>query len=71
MGQSSSGSISSRGGGAKRSAPSEGSEELIPGEEPPSSPKRTLEGRAEVSEPVRQRSKEGTTQEVSRRLNRS
>ena len=46
-------------GGAKRSAPSEGSEELIPGEDPPTSPKRGLEGRAEVSEPVRQRVDEG------------
>ena len=61
MGQSSSSSTSSRGGGAKRSAPSEGSEELIPGEEPPASPKRNLEGRAEVSEAVRQRIDEGAT----------
>ena len=62
MGQSSSSSASSRGGGAKRSAPSEGSEELIPGEEPPTSPKRNLEGRAEVSEAERQRIDERTTE---------
>ena len=70
MGQSSSSSDSSRRGGAKRSAPSEGSEELIPGEDPPTSPKRELEGRAEVSEPVRQRIDEGTT-EVQERPEKS
>ena len=60
--QSSSSSDSSRRGGAKRSAPSEGSEELIPGEDPPTSPKRGLEGRAEVSESVTQRVDEGATE---------
>eukprot|EP00439_Symbiodinium_sp_Y106_P061075 s2069_g9.t1 len=62
MGQSSSSSDSSRRGGAKRSVPSEGSEELIPGEDPPTSPKRELEGRVEVSEPVRHRIDEGATE---------
>ena len=70
MGQSSLSSDSSRRGGAKRSAPSDGSEELIPGEDPPTSPKRGLEGRAEVSEPVRQRVDEGTT-EVQERPEKS
>ena len=55
MGQSSSSSTSSRGGGAvrKRSGLSQDSEELIPGEDPPTSPKRNLEGRAEVSEQLK------------------
>ena len=37
----------------KRSGLSQDSEELIPGEDPPTSPKRNLEGRAEVSEQLK------------------
>ena len=44
----------------KRSEASLSSEELIAGEDPPTSPKRNLEGAAEQSEAVRQRIDEGT-----------